>query len=455
MTTNVAVIGMGYVGIPIAALLADTDVFTVTGIQRRSKRSGWKIDYINQGKCPIKNEPELPEIIYRVVLDKKTFHVTDDITVVKNMDYVLIDVQTPTDEQHIPQYVSLKEVSHQVGKNLSPGTTVIIESTCAPGTTDYIVKPLLEEASSFKCEEDFFLAFAYERVMVGRLIYNILNYPRIVGGIGPESSKKASWLYKHVLKSEVVQTTALTAELAKVVENTYRDVNVGFANEVALVCESLGVDVYEIRDLVNNLPFIEGRGNPHRNMHIPGAGVGGHCLPKDPWLLKYGVTQYGNKTVPLNVIESSRFRNLFMPKHVVDLLKECLVKTNRQSSKDQKIAVLGVAFIEDSDDPRNTPTRDLIKFLSEENYSYVVHDPFVRQDEVEFSFSTNLEEVIRDSDALIVVTAHEEYKNLDLSYVKSLMKDNPIIIDGRKTFDPDEVIQFGFNYRGVGRGQYR
>ncbi|MFX1517147.1 MAG: nucleotide sugar dehydrogenase [Promethearchaeota archaeon] len=452
MTINVAVIGMGYVGIPIAALLADTDFFKVTGIQRRSKRSGWKIDYLNQGKCPIKNEPELPEIIERVVLDKRSFHVTDDVSVLKEMDYVLIDVQTPTDENNIPQYISLREVCRQTGEVLSKGTTIIIESTCAPGTTDYIVKPILEEASGLTAEKDVYLAFAYERVMVGRLIYNILNYPRIVGGIGPESTEKAVWLYKQVLKNEIIPTTALTAEIAKVVENTYRDVNVAFANEVALVCESMGVDVYEVRDLVNNLPFIKGKRNPHRNMHVPGAGVGGHCLPKDPWLLKYGVTRYGKKPISLDVIESSRSRNLLMPKHVVDLLKECVIETNRNKPMEQKIAVLGVAFIEDSDDSRNTPTRDLIKNLSDENYSFSVHDPFVRQNEVEFSFSTNLEEVIRDSDALIIVTAHQKYKDLDLGYIKSLMKKKPIIIDGRTTFDPDEALRHGFSYRGVGRG---
>ncbi len=455
MATKVAVIGMGYVGIPIAALLADTDIFEVIGIQRRSKRSEWKIDYLNQGKCPIKNEPGLPELITRVVKEKKTFSVTDDISSVKKMDYVLIDVQTPTDENNIPQYVSLKEVCHQIGEHLSKGTTVIIESTCAPGTTDFIVKPILEKTSGLESEKDFFLAFAYERVMVGRLIYNILNYPRIVGGVGPKSSEKAVWLYKHVLKNEIIPTTALTAELAKVVENTYRDVNVAFANEIALVCESLGVDVYEVRKLVNNLPFIKGKGNPHRNMHLPGAGVGGHCLPKDPWLLKYGLTQYGKKAVKLNVVEASRFRNMNMPRHVVTLLEECFNETNRQYPNNSKIAVLGVAFLEDSDDPRNTPTKDLIKLLDEKNYQYIVHDPHVRQQQVEFPFSTNLDEVINDSDALIVVTAHQEYKNMDLAHIKAIMRRNPIIIDGRKTFDLEEVVKLGFSYRGIGQGQFR
>ncbi|MHA2167722.1 MAG: nucleotide sugar dehydrogenase [Candidatus Hodarchaeales archaeon] len=454
MVVKVAVIGMGYVGIPIAALLADTGFFQVTGVQRRSKRSGWKIDYLNEGKCPIKNEPDLPELIERVVTQKKTFFVVDDISIVKNMDYILIDVQTPTDENHIPQYLSLREVSKQVGSYLSKGSTVIIESTCAPGTTDYIVKPILEEASGMKCGEDFFLAFAYERVMVGRLIYNILNYARVIGGVGKESAKKAAEMYKLVLKSEIIQTTAMTSEVAKVVENTYRDVNIAFANEVALVSESLGVDVYEVRKLVNNLPFLEGKGNPHRNMHIPGAGVGGHCLVKDPWLLKYGLTQYGSKSVDLKVIEASRYRNINMPNHAINLLTESLSQVNKNPSDDVKIAVLGVAFIEDSDDPRNTPTRDVVRQLKEHNINFMVHDSFVRQDAVEFPFTDDFNSVIADSDAILVITAHQEYKDLDLRTIKTKMKDSPIIIDGRVTFTPEKVIEAGFIYRAIGRGQF-
>ncbi len=454
MPINIAVIGMGYVGIPIAALLADTGLFNVIGIQRRSKRSGWKIDFLNAGNCPIKNEPDLPELIERVVKEKKTLRVTDDITVVKNMDYILIDVQTPTDENNIPQYVSLREVSYQIGQNLRKNTTIIIESTCAPGTTEYIVKPIIEEASGLTCGVDFFLAFSYERVMVGRLLYNILHYARIVGGSDPQSTEKAVWLYHHVLKSEIIPTTALTAELAKVVENTYRDVNVAFANEVALVSESLGVDVYEVRKLVNNLPWIEGKGNPHRNMHTPGAGVGGHCLPKDPWLLKYGVTQYGKKRVDLNVIEASRYRNIGMPEHTISLLQDCFQKTGRMKNKDQKIAILGVAFIEDSDDPRNTPTKYFVRLLTEKGYQIAVHDPYVRQNEVDFSFSADLDEVITNADAIIIVTAHKDYKNLNLAHIKSLMRPNPILIDGRQTLNPDQVLKQGFLFRAVGRGQY-
>ena len=247
---------MGYVGIPAAALLADVDGFEVIGIQRRSKRSGWKIEALNRGECPILNEPELPELIRRVVLEKKTFRVTDDTEVLRDMNYILIDVQTPTDkETHQPLYKSLREVSAVVGQKMKDGAVVIVESTVAPGTTENIVKPILEENSGKTCGKDFYLVFAYERVMVGRLINNIVNYPRVIGGVTEECTKKGLWLYKHIVKEKLIPVSATTAEVAKVVENTYRDVQIAFANEVALACEALHVDYNDVRKCVNSLPF--------------------------------------------------------------------------------------------------------------------------------------------------------------------------------------------------------
>jgi len=190
-------------------------------------------------------------------------------------------------------------------------------------------------------------------------------------------------------------------------------------------------------------------------MHIPGGGVGGHCLPKDPWLLKYGVTEYGKTPLQLDVIEASRYRNITMPKHMIELFEDCLNPTQLNNPSKVKVAVLGVAFIEDSDDPRNTPTKDLVLILKEKRYDISIHDPFVRQDDFDFSFSSNLEEVLRDSNAIIIITAHQLYKDLDLGYITSLMKSNPILIDGRTTFEPSQILKHGFKYRAIGRGQYQ
>lgn len=449
MVKKIVVIGMGYVGIPAAVLFADVDDFRVVGIQRRSTRSGWKIDCLNQGKNPIGgDEPGLSELIERVV-KKRSFRVTDDFSECEDAEVILIDVQTPTDEKGIPHYESLKEVSREVGKKIKKGVMIVIESTVAPGTTENIVKPILEKESRLKAGEDFSLAFSYERVMVGRLIKNIVHLPRIVGGIDKESTRRAVELYKKIVQEKIYPTNVLTAEVSKVVENTYRDVNIAFANEVALLCESLGVDVFKVRELVNTLPNdpTNPSSNPIRNMHFPGAGVGGHCLPKDPWLLKYGVDMYGKFKVEPQVIIKSRELNMRMPEHMADLLVEGLNEAGRKL-KDAKIAILGVAFLENSDDTRNTPSKPLYESLKKKQAKPILHDPYVR--EFELPFTRDLNEAIDGADAIIFVTKHKEYFKLDLSSIKDKMR-TPVLVDGRNVYQKENCEKLGFIYKGVGK----
>jgi len=449
MSKKIVVVGMGYVGIPAAALLADVDDYSVVGIQRRSKRSGWKIDWLNEGKNPIGgDEPRLPELIEKVV-KKGTFKVTDDFSECKNADVILIDVQTPTNEKGIPYYESLKEVSHKIGQLMSKNVLIVIESTVAPGTTKNIVKPILEKESGMRAGSDFSLAFSYERVMVGRLIYNITKLPRIIGGIDEISTKRAMEIYKNIVDAPLHPTDSLTAEVSKVVENTYRDVNIAFANEVALMCESLGIDVYKVRELVNTLPNDPSNpaANPIRNMHFPGAGVGGHCLPKDPWLFKYGVDTYGKFKVEPNVIIKSRHLNMYMPEHTVNLLEDGLKQIGKDL-KGAKIAVLGVAFLENSDDTRNTPTKPFYEIAKKKGANPVLHDPYVR--DFEYPFTSDFDEAIKDSDSIVILVKHKEYLNLDLTEVKKKMK-TPVIIDGRNVYNKEECEKLGFIYRGVGK----
>ena len=288
---RIVVIGMGYVGIPCAALLADVPGFQVVGVQRRSDRSGWKIDCLNSGKSPFEgDEPGLAELIHRVACEKMSFQVTDDFAACAAAGAILIDVQTPVAGCGTPQYESLRTVSGEVARHMQPGTLVIVESTVAPGTIQHVVQPVLEQESGLRGGDDFYLAFSYERVMPGKLLEYITDFPRVVGGIDPESTRRAVALYRHIVKGPITPTDTLTAEMAKVVENAYRDVNIAFANEVARACERMGVNVFEIREMIN--------ARPDRHMHIPGAGVGGHCLPKDSRLLKYGLEMYSNGRCP-------------------------------------------------------------------------------------------------------------------------------------------------------------
>jgi UDP-N-acetyl-D-mannosaminuronic acid dehydrogenase len=440
---------MGYVGIPVAALFADVDGMSVTGVQRRSKRSGWKIDFLNEGKNPIEgDEPELAELIKRVV-EKGTFRVTDNVSVYSEADAILIAVQTPVDESHTPRYESLKQVSTDIGKHMKKGALIILESTVAPGTTNYVVKPILEEHSGMKAGEDFNLVFSYERVMLGRLIHNLTKLDRIIGGLTTEGTRRGVELYSHIVEAKLHETDSLTAEVAKVTENTYRDVNVAFANEVALICESLGVDVHEVRRYVNSLPNIPGdpEKNPLRMMHIPGAGVGGHCLPKDPWLLKYGLDAYGDFKFEPKVIVESRRINDSMPSHMVELIEEALEEKGVEM-KDATVTLLGVAFLPNSDDTRNNPTYPLNNLLKERCVSVRVHDPYVQEYE-DMEIGNDLEEIIEGSDAIALVTRHDEYKELPLEWLKEKMR-TPVIVDGRNTYEREKCLEAGFAFRGVG-----
>ncbi len=452
---KVAVIGMGYVGIPAAALFADVPGFEVTGIQRRSKRSGWKIDYLNEGKNPIKgHEPGLAELIHRVVVEKKSFRITDDYSVCADMDAILIDVQTPTDEHKIPRYESLREVSAKVGKYLKPGVQVVIESTVAPGTTDFIVKPILEEVSGMKAGEDFYLSFSYERVMVGRLIHNIVYYPKIVGGINQKSTEVGLELYQNIVKAGLIATNAITAEIAKTTENAYRDVNIAFANEVGLVCESLGANVYDVRKCVNSLPNdpSDPASNPVRNMHFPGSGVGGHCLPKDSWLMKYGVDTYGKMKVEMPVIINSRHINDYMPEHVKMMIQGAF-NEKEMAVKNKKIALLGYAFLQNSDDTRNTPVLPLIHKLRKLGAEVAIHDPYVEEDEG-ITIEQDLDKVLDGADCVVLVTAHNEYLDLDPAFFSERMGAR-ILIDGRNAYSARsaDFEDAGFLYGCVGIGK--
>ena len=285
--------------------------------------------------------------------------------------------------------------------------------------------------------------------MVGRLLKNRIELPRIIGGIDEESARRATELYGHVVKAELIQTDALTAEVAKVVENTYRDVNIAFANEVALICESLGVDAYRVRELVNTLPNdpSDPATNPVRNMHFPGGGVGGHCLPKDPWLLKYGLDSYGKFDFEPKLIIASRSINDRMPIHVVEMLEEALKESGRAIAG-AKVVILGVAFLENSDDTRNSPSLTLYDELKRRGAEPFLHDPLVR--EFDRPFTDDLDEILQGADALVLMTKHRQYALLDLANLAGKMR-SLVLIDGRNFFDREKVEKAGFVYRGVGK----
>jgi len=449
MPTYVSVIGMGYVGIPMAVLLADVDNFYVTGIQRRSQRSGWKIDWLNQGKNPYKgDEPGLDELIRKVVKNEK-FKVTDKYDAVNDADYVLIDVQTPVDDEKVPRYASLLDVSHKIAKHMKKGVTIILESTVAPGTTDNVVQAILEEKSGLQRGKDFYLVFSFERVMPGKLIEYITDFPRVIGGGCEEANEKAKYLYGKVVKKELQVTDTLTAELTKCIENAYRDVNIAFANEMALLSEDFNRNIFEIINLINH--------RHDRMMHYPGSGVGGHCLTKDPWLLLYGFNKYTERSheSKIKIIQNSRKINDFMPYHMVELMENVFRESHRVVDN-IKVVLLGVSYKANTDDVRNTPTENIVNVLRSRYHShnivYIAHDPYVTKRDYNLTELTNdFDKAVVNADVLIFTTNHSEYYDINLDDLKKKIK-TPIIIDGRNIFDKKLVEEKGFIYRKVGEG---
>jgi UDP-N-acetyl-D-mannosaminuronic acid dehydrogenase len=425
-TATVAVIGLGYVGLPVACTLAQSG-FKVLGIERDEEKAG----RISRGISPISDqEPGLAELL-REAIDSGKLQATADHQQCRQADVILIAVETPVDsDSKAPSYEALRGALEALGPLLKPGSLVIVESTVAPGTTEKVVKPILEETSTLKSGVDFYLAFCPERVMPGKLLANLRNCNRVIGGHTREAAELARELYKHFVQADLDVTDTLTAELVKATENAYRDVQIAFANEIALLCENVGADVHEVRALVNKSPF--------RAMHVPGAGVGGHCIPKDPWLLLHG-TQGERKA---RLIPTARSVNDSMPQHVASLVEDRLVSAGVQV-EGAKVTVLGCSYLENTSDARNSPTIPLVDTLRARGAKVTIHDPHFQD------YDSDLGEAVEGSDCVILMVAHDEYRALDLADLRERVA-TPILIDGRNVWSKSRARELGFLYAGVG-----
>jgi UDP-N-acetyl-D-mannosaminuronic acid dehydrogenase len=425
---RLAIIGLGYVGLPVACVFAEAG-FNVLGIERIAER----VTKINAGVSPIEgNEPGLAELLARVIASGKLRAAADYLDL-RDRDIVLIAVETPVDGNNVPRYEALCSALRSLAPVMKPGALVIVESTIAPGTMNTVVRPLLEEGSGGKVNDGFYLGNCPERVMPGKLLANLHSVSRVAGGMTPETAETMLALYRHVVRADLDSTDCVTAELVKTVENAYRDAQIAFANEVALICEAVGGDVWKVRELVNK--------SPGRQMHLPGAGVGGHCIPKDPWLLAYGVQ---GKEVPLRIIPAARAVNDYMPLHMAELLESALTMAGRKLAG-ARILVMGYAYLEDSDDTRNSPSEMLVRRLREMGVEVIIHDPWVEE------YRGDALELARGCDAAVVMVAHSVYRTLDLDLLKAALR-TPLLIDGRRVFEAKQAQATGLAYRGIGLG---
>ncbi len=428
---HICVVGLGYVGTPVAALFARSGLM-VTGIDVDQG----KVDAINNGVYPFEGEePGMAEIVQQVV-GSGHLKATTDPTAIQPADAVLVCVQTPFDVETMePNYSALKAALANIGRNLKPGALVVVESTLAPTTMDHLVRPTLEEASGLEAGKDFLLGHCPERVMPGRLVHNLTNYGRALGAVNAQTHRRMRELYGRIVKDELVEVDLVTAEVIKTFENTYRDVQIALANEFAKYCDLLGVDLFTVRKDINRFP--------NRQMLLPGTGVGGHCIPKDTYLLAYGTKHAFRPELML----MARKINDSMPQYTAEkalaLLREAGVEP-----KEARVGVLGYSYLGDSDDTRSTPSEQVVKSLEPHVKEIRIHDPYVKKAPGR-TIEADLEAVVQGADLLVVSTAHSLYQNADLRKLGKAMRTRAIV-DGRHVFGRAVAEQAGFFYAGIG-----
>lgn len=424
---RIGVIGLGYVGLAVACALADAG-FRVAGVDIKSDR----VDKINAGYCPIEGiEPELPEMLARVTRSKRLVAGTDYAPLAER-DVVLVTVDTPVASDKRARFTALRAACRELGKRMKKGALVIVESTIAPGTCANVVAPILEKQSGRKLDEGFHLGHCPERVMPGKLLKNLRELSRVCGGSTPETSEAMVALYRSFVRGKLDKADCVTAELVKTAENTYRDVNIAFANELALICEEVGADFRRVRELVNQ--------SPGRDVLLAGAGVGGHCIPKDPWLLVHGLSEFAPR-----LIAAARAVNDTMPLHVARLVEDALDEIGKPVHG-SRVAVLGYAYLENSDDTRNSPSQALIDHLSDWGATVSVHDPLVAE------YATDLWRAVDGADAAVVMVAHDAYEGLDLRRLRAALASPAVLVDGRHVVETEVAQAAGFVFRGLGRG---
>jgi UDP-N-acetyl-D-mannosaminuronic acid dehydrogenase len=427
----IGVIGLGYVGLPLACLFAQKG-YTVLGADIKPE----VVEKINHGESPI-NEPGLQEILTDAVAKKRLHATTDGGKVVRGADIIFLVVQTPIDENNHPDLSKFKAAWTTVSENSSPGKLLISESTIPPGTMKGIVVPILER-SGLKAGQDFLLAYSPERAIPTRTLQEMQENGRVVGGLSVESADLASVVYSQIISGNISTVDIETAEMIKVIENAYRDVNIAFANEIALLCEKRGIDANKTIELANKHPRVD--------ILRPGPGVGGHCIPKDPYFLLHSAIE---SDMELKLISTARKINESMPKHVLKLIKKSLRDVNKDP-KEAKISILGIAYKGNTDDSRNSPAEPIVRGLMAERFNVISHDPFVSQD-FGGDFSNNIEEVVTDSDCVVFVADHDFYKEMDLQKFKGSLNRPCVVVDSRRLFDPASFEGEGIKYVGLGR----
>lgn len=388
----VGVVGLGYVGLPLAVEKAKAGFCTI-GFDVQPD----KVDMVNEGQNYIGDvvDSELAALVSRKIL-----RATTDFSMAAAADFLAICVPTPLDEYQQPDISYVRDSTKAIASHLHKGAIVVLESTTYPGTTEELILPLLEEGSGLICGKDFYLGFSPERVDPGNKRFKTKNTPKVVGGVGSDATEVIAAVYRAVLDGDVLEVSSpRVAEMEKILENTYRNINIGLANEMAIICDKMKIDVWEVIDAAATKPY-------GFQPFYPGPGLGGHCIPLDPYYLTWKAREYDYHT---KLIETAGEINRYMPQYVVERCSRILNRFEK-TLNGADILVLGVAYKQDIDDYRESPALKVIELLADERAHIAYYDPYIPQylskGQLRYSLETLDADQLRQFDLVVICCAH-------------------------------------------------
>lgn len=389
---TVGVVGLGYVGLPLAVEKAKAGFRTI-GFDVQEK----KVQMLNAGHNYI---GDVVDSDLKKLVEDNMLTATSDFAFIKEVHFIAICVPTPLDKHQQPDISYVRASAEKISEYMSKGTMIVLESTTYPGTTEELVKPILERGSGLTCGKDFYLGFSPERVDPGNLIYKTKNTPKVVGGIGADATEVMAAMYRAVLDSEVTEVSSpAAAEMEKILENTYRNVNIGLINEMAILCDRMGISIWEVIDAAKTKPY-------GFQAFYPGPGLGGHCIPLDPYYLSWKAREYGFHT---SMIESSMMVNDRMPEYCVDRAARILNRFQKPL-KGSKVLVAGVAYKQDIDDYRESPALKVIEILEKSGAKVDYYDPYIAQYRYHGKIVQGMTEITEEQvemyDLVMVTAAH-------------------------------------------------
>ena len=434
---RVCVVGIGRIGLPTALSFAKSGLPTVgVDINENLVRT------INSGVFPLKDEPGYEEI-FNDVIKNKMFSVTTKIEdAVPNSDLVLLSLPTPMDENNVPDYSSLRNAASKLSEILSPDSLVIVESTIEPGFIEDEMVSIISKSGRLKIEENFFIGVCPENANPGEILHDFTNLPRLIAGINNDVTKIIKMIYNFVFPVELVEMpNCKTASAVKLTTNVFRDINIAFVSELSLMFEKLGIDTIKVLEAAKKKYNFQ--------VHYPGSGVGGPCLPINSYQLLNTARRTGTK---LSIIESGRKINEKMPEHVVELTSDAFQECNK-SIQNSEILILGVSYKPNVKDIQLSPAEYIIEKFQNLGANVHIYDPNFSSTEVfGIKVEDNLDDVLSKMDAAVIVTGHDDFKKIEISSFAKMK--TPILIDTRGIIEPQSVKQHNIIFRGLGRGDF-